>query len=100
SYRLSPQQARIWELAGGDPSRFVSRCAIALRGELDRAALEGALRQLVSRHEILRARYLLVSGAAVQQIHEAAPPAVTWVPADDLASTGLTRRAGRARSAG
>ncbi|WP_338148594.1 condensation domain-containing protein, partial [Rhodococcus aetherivorans] len=49
--------------------------AIRLTGELDVAALEAAVRDLVARHEVLRTVYPEIDGQAVQQV--LAPAAVS-----------------------
>jgi amino acid adenylation domain-containing protein len=64
-FRLSPQQARLWSLclAEGE-APFVARAILALEGGLDTRALEGALREVVGRHEILRTTYQALPGTS------------------------------------
>ncbi|WP_153349207.1 non-ribosomal peptide synthetase, partial [Nocardia aurantia] len=56
---LSPAQQRMWFLNRYDPSSPVYNLPLALRltGELDTAALESAVRDVLERHESLRTRY-------------------------------------------
>ena len=61
-FRLSPQQRRAWSLWRGEGNTFGARCAVALDGEVDPERLEGALRQVVTRHEILRTAYHRLPG--------------------------------------
>ena len=62
--RMSFAQERLWlvdELGVGTGVYNVAR-ALRLRGPLDVARLERALRTIVERHEVLRARFALVDG--------------------------------------
>ncbi|MEM8964321.1 MAG: amino acid adenylation domain-containing protein, partial [Acidobacteriota bacterium] len=58
---LSAAQRRLWLLDRLDPGvpTYNLAAALRLRGELDRDALEGALRRIVERHEALRTRFVL-----------------------------------------
>ncbi|MBZ4421423.1 non-ribosomal peptide synthetase [Myxococcus sp. RHSTA-1-4] len=70
-FRLSPQQARLWSLLAATPSASSrARAVLSLEGPLDTARLERAVRELLSRHEVLRTiyRHLPGTGAAVQLI--------------------------------
>ena len=69
---LSDAQLRLWflqQLIPGSSSYNVAR-AFHLRGDVDRAALEGALADLVERHEILRTTYEETDGVPRQVAHE------------------------------
>src|SRR6185369_981834 len=55
-YRLSPQQRQLWRWAAGDPEPYRALAAVRIRGELRVELLEGALREVVRRHEILRTK--------------------------------------------
>jgi amino acid adenylation domain-containing protein len=55
-FRLSPQQKRIWSLDGGTGA-YRSQCTLLLEGDLQAAALEGVIRGLVNRYEILRTTF-------------------------------------------
>ncbi|HEX3554404.1 MAG TPA: condensation domain-containing protein [Thermoanaerobaculia bacterium] len=69
---LSIDQERLWRLHRDNPS-LVSwnvDAASRLRGELDVAALETALREIVRRHAALRASFPRVDGRPVQRVAE------------------------------
>ncbi|MBV8201407.1 MAG: hypothetical protein JOZ15_12360, partial [Acidobacteria bacterium] len=57
-FPLSPQQRRLWALRGA-PGAAGGQVAgvVAIRGELDRAALRRAVGVLASRHESLRTTF-------------------------------------------
>jgi len=71
-YRLSPQQRRLWQVQQRDGSVLRASCVLLLEGDLDRGALDSALRDLVARHEILRTTFQRPPGRAVplQMVHE------------------------------
>src|SRR5215204_415556 len=56
SFRLSPQQQRLWLLQQGR-GVYGAQCVIQLEGELDADALQQALGQIIARHEILRTAF-------------------------------------------
>src|SRR5690349_2528563 len=57
SYRLSPQQERLWLLEQKHPGPYRAQCSWLLEGPLDQARLRAALNALVERHEILRTSF-------------------------------------------
>ncbi|ARN83879.1 non-ribosomal peptide synthetase [Methylocystis bryophila] len=62
-FRLSRQQDRLWRLqekAGRDMAPLLGR--LRLEGQLDAGRLQNSLRRLVSRHEALRTRIVLMPG--------------------------------------
>jgi amino acid adenylation domain-containing protein len=65
---LTPVQARMWFLHQLDPGAadHVFSTAVRLRGRLDVNAFEGALADLVARHEVLRLAIRVVDGVAMQ----------------------------------
>ena len=71
---LSFAQQRLWFLDQLEPgSTFYNvPVAVRLRGELDVAALERTLSEIVRRHEVLRTRFVSVGGEPRQQVLEAA----------------------------
>ncbi len=82
-YPLSFAQHRLWfidQLSQGHRAYNVGR-AMRLRGRLNRTALDGALTEIVSRHEILRTTYHAVNGIPMQQI---APAGSVHTPVQDL----------------
>ncbi|MGH3846996.1 MAG: amino acid adenylation domain-containing protein, partial [Pseudonocardiaceae bacterium] len=72
---LSFAQQRLWFLDQFAPesSGYVIAFAMRLRGELDLAALSGALSALVARHESLRTTFDTIDGRGVQVVHPPAP---------------------------
>jgi hypothetical protein len=84
---LSYAQQRLWfldQLHPGNPFYNINT-AVALKGELDVEALEGALRELVERHEALRTRFPVVDGEAVQEVLESCELELERVEADGKA---------------
>ena len=72
---LSFAQERLWvldQLSGGSAAYNVY-AALRLRGPLDVAALEGALAELLRRHDTLRTRFPSVDGRAVQRVADHIP---------------------------
>ncbi|WP_369051314.1 condensation domain-containing protein, partial [Burkholderia gladioli] len=67
---LSFEQQRMWFLDRMLPDKTLYHVPVALRldGELDTAALFGALERVVERHELLRTNYVVVDGTPAQQI--------------------------------
>src|SRR5687767_14524688 len=53
SFRLSPQQRRLWQLGADDPA-YRAQCAVRLSGPAAPERLRSALERTVERHEILR----------------------------------------------
>ncbi len=88
---LSFSQQRLWfldQLAPDNPA-YNSPTVVRLRGQLDRAALEGTLRQIVQRHEALRTTFPEFKGAPRQVI---AAEAVFELPLRDLSELPAERR--------
>ncbi|WP_085947076.1 non-ribosomal peptide synthetase [Gordonia soli] len=67
---LSSVQRGMWLINRADPASPVYNVAMALRltGSLDRRALDGAVEDLLERHEVLRTRYPLVDGDPIQVV--------------------------------
>ncbi|MGH3842539.1 MAG: non-ribosomal peptide synthase/polyketide synthase, partial [Pseudonocardiaceae bacterium] len=80
---LSFAQQRLWFLDQFAPesSGYGIAFAVRLCGELDLAALSGALSALVARHESLRTTFDTIDGRGVQVVH---PPAPVSLPVWDL----------------
>jgi amino acid adenylation domain-containing protein len=88
---LSFGQERLWFLSQLDPESpaYVISLALRLTGNLDVAALERALGELVRRHEVLRTTFASVDGKPVQVIH---PPAPLPLPKESLAHLAREER--------
>jgi amino acid adenylation domain-containing protein len=73
-FRLSPQQSHLWKLQQ-ESHAYHAQCAILIEGDLKRATLEEALRNVVSRHEILRTTFHRRPGIKIpiQVIGESVP---------------------------
>ncbi|WP_316168809.1 MULTISPECIES: non-ribosomal peptide synthetase [unclassified Bradyrhizobium] len=84
--RLSFAQERLWFLDSLYPGQSIYNLAHALRfnGELDIAALQRSLSDIVARHESLRTRVKVADGETYQDIQ---PPVPVELPVVDL--TGL-----------
>jgi amino acid adenylation domain-containing protein len=79
-YPLSRAQRRLWFLHRLDPSGgFYNRALrIALRGTLDRDALERAIARLADRHHALRTSFHVIDGEPVQSIERGFRPPVEF----------------------
>jgi amino acid adenylation domain-containing protein len=85
---LSFAQQRLWfldQLVHGRPV-YNSPMALRIRGPLDRAAIESALRAVVARHETLRTRFQAERGVPYQVIDP--PPERIDIPLLDLTMSG------------
>src|SRR5215213_5216602 len=74
SYRLSPQQERVWLLQDHDSLQpYRAQCSLLLEGRLDEIRLQAAIETVVARHEILRTTFQNLADVAipVQIISEA-----------------------------
>ena len=97
---LSYAQRRLWFLnrLEGESASYTIPLAVRLRGELDRSALEGALGDLVERHESLRTIFPDRSGVARQEILAAAaarPRLVVSGVSEEGLGAALSAAAGR-----
>jgi amino acid adenylation domain-containing protein len=73
---LTSPQRRLWFLDQLEPGNPAYNLGLALRlsGELDPAALGGALAEVVRRHEALRTVFRVIGGAPVQLVQPAGLP--------------------------
>jgi amino acid adenylation domain-containing protein len=78
AFRASYAQERMWlaEQVGGDAPAYNLRMGLRFQGQLDRTALERALADVVTRHEILRTNLVFENGELNQLIRPAGPVAV------------------------
>jgi amino acid adenylation domain-containing protein len=63
-FRLSPQQRRLWLLEPG-LGTLRAECTVSIEGDIEAEKLQGALDQVVSRHEILRTEFRRAAGMKV-----------------------------------
>ncbi|ACZ21844.1 amino acid adenylation enzyme/thioester reductase family protein [Sanguibacter keddieii DSM 10542] len=84
---LTSGQARLWFLNRLDPSsaEYSVVLQVELSGDLDVAALSGAVDDLVDRHEVLRTTYPEVDGRPVQRVH----PSPTGLMGDEPVDTSV-----------
>jgi amino acid adenylation domain-containing protein len=83
SYRLSPQQRRLWQLQQTERSQaYGSQCAVVLDGALVEINLKEALYSLINQHEILRTTMELMPGWRwpVQAVSDT--PLLSWNQVD------------------
>ena len=88
---LSSAQMRLWLFDQLEPGSAAYNIPVRhdFRGQLDAAAFERSLREIVRRHEVLRTCYLRVDGRPVQKI---APPEIFQFAVVDLQSLPLADR--------
>ena len=93
---LSFAQQRLWFIDQLQPgSAFYNvPSAVRLKGDLNRRALQQTLTEVVRRHEVLRTRFGMVSGRAVQLIEDAEPVELEVV---DLSEFEFEEREARVR---
>jgi amino acid adenylation domain-containing protein len=83
---LSFAQQRLWFLAQLEPDNplYNSPAAIRLKGELNIAALEQSLNEIVRRHEVLRTSFKTVEGRPVQVISSVTPLSLPVIDLSEL----------------
>ncbi len=88
---LSFSQERIWYVHQINPDSLAYHASSSLifEGELNIAALEGALSEILRRHELLRTAFPTLDGEPVQVIHAPRP---VHLPVVDLTSIPASRR--------
>jgi amino acid adenylation domain-containing protein len=88
---LSFAQQRLWFLQQMDPESTVYNIpgVYVLAGDLNVAALEGAIQKIVWRHEALRTTFPAVESEQVQRIH---PPSPVRIPRIDLTALPAAAR--------
>ena len=94
---LSFAQQRIWLLQQMEPQSAAYNLpgAIRLHGRLDANALESALNDIISRHEVLRTGFPTFEGQPVQKIHAARPLSLPLLDLSQLDPTGSEAEAQR-----
>ena len=83
---LSFAQQRLWFLAQLEPDNplYNSPAAIRLKGQLNIAALEQSLNEILRRHEVLRTCFKTVEGRPVQVISPATPLSLPVIDLSEL----------------
>ena len=92
SYRLSPQQKRLWLLSqAGRSQEYRAHCVVTVEGKIDSSLLCAAVENLTERFEILRTTFRRLAGMSlpVQVIGDAG---VDWEPAHDLSGLSSPAR--------
>ncbi|MEV0356930.1 amino acid adenylation domain-containing protein [Nocardia sp. NPDC050697] len=99
---LSLAQQRMWFLNRYDPESAVYNVPIAVRltGELDIAALEAAITDLLRRHEVLRTVYPETAEGPVQRVLEVERAIGAGLPVSEVAPDELPARVAAAVTAG
>jgi hypothetical protein len=93
---LSFAQERLWFLDQLSPSSDYNVAgALRIRGAVALAAFEQALREIVRRHEVLRASFRSVDGRPVQEVAPAVPWSVAHVDLGRLRRADLARESER-----
>src|SRR6185503_14602092 len=93
--RLSYAQQRLWFLDQMQPGMAIYNipAAIRLSGLLNASALEAAVREIVRRHEVLRARFINVDGEPQQVITSIENFTPAFVDVNDSVGSGQYRNA-------
>ena len=94
---LSFAQQRLWFLSSmlPDSAVYVAPALLSLRGNVDRAALERALNEIVKRHEILRTAFVFQDGRPVQRILPELQVPLRTVDLSHLGPVAAEERAGK-----
>ncbi|HKX31463.1 MAG TPA: condensation domain-containing protein, partial [Blastocatellia bacterium] len=89
---LSFAQQRLWFIEQLEPGKAAYNCHIGLRlkGQVDLAALERSISEIVRRHEVLRTRIEVVESMPIQAIDEWRP---LRLEVEDLRGLGAPERA-------
>ncbi|HLK61157.1 MAG TPA: condensation domain-containing protein, partial [Chthonomonadaceae bacterium] len=84
---LSYPQVRVWFIDQLEPESTVYIIPLAwrFRGDLDKAALQTAVNEIIRRHEALRTTFAFVEGAPLQRIHAPSPLPLQVVDLQSLA---------------
>jgi amino acid adenylation domain-containing protein len=76
-FRLSPQQRRVWSLAGGGPVP-AAQAVLAVAGHVSEEGLHAAVDRVVARHEVLRTTYERRPGLQLPVQVVSSPLAPAW----------------------
>ena len=68
--RMRSSGCGFWSSWSRGARRTTCRLAVRLKGELNEEALERSLKEIVRRHEVLRTRFVMEDGEAVQEMVE------------------------------
>lgn len=87
-YPLSAQQLRMFVMneMGGLGTAYNMPQAVKISGKMDIKRAENVIREIISRHEILRTSFHLVDGVPMQRIHENVEVPFRFVQAEEIAA--------------
>lgn len=87
-FRLSPQQSHLWKLQQ-ESHVYQVQCATLIEGDLQRAALEEALQDVINRHEILRTTFHRRPGIKfpIQVVGSSTPPDLPFTDLSELSES-------------
>lgn len=97
---MSPAQRRLWVLQQLEPASpaYNLSAAVQLRGRLDVGALEGALNDLLERHEVLRTAFSEEDGRAVPRLWVDAAVRISWRDFSELPAAERPAAASRVQA--
>ena len=97
SFQVSPQQEEVWAAEPGGPTARI-QALLAVDGQVDRVAIETALRLAVRRHESMRTTFVRRPGLTLplQVVNELLEPRIETL---DLTAAGPKEQAERTASA-
>lgn len=86
---LSFAQQRLWffDQLEGESALYNIAAAVNLHGQLDVAAFEKSFNEIISRHEILRTRFIMQQGQPLQVVSPVCPLHIRIFDLRDLAAT-------------
>jgi non-ribosomal peptide synthetase component F len=96
-HRVSFAQERLWFLNQLEPESgfYNMTAAVRMRGEMNEEALEGAVTEVVRRHEALRTRFKTVNGEPMQEIEEGRRQEIRVIDLRGIEEELREREAGR-----
>lgn len=98
AFPMNFEQEALWldDFVNDGESRHLEVWGVQLTGRLDVDALEWAISQVVSRHEVLRSRLIEMDGRPVQIVTDPSPVQLARVPCSAAMLTAVLSRIGAA----